>query len=159
MTAARPHGQAELPWIDEHTTVVAAGHEVVWSALLDEVARAFSGPAITAYSRVVGCIDRAPSGPRPLETGSTVTGFRVTRAVPGEELSLEGRHRFSTYALSVRLEPCDPHSTLVRMGSRASFPGARGRLYRLLVVSTGFHVIAVSRLLDAIRRQAVLRAP
>lgn len=75
MTAAGPHVQAELPWIDEHTTVAAAGHEVVWSALLDEVARAFSGPA------------------------------------------------------------------------------------RLLVVSTGFHVIAVSRLLDALRRQAVLRAP
>jgi hypothetical protein len=145
----------QLPEIDEHTAIVAAGVEAVWSVLLDEVTRTFGSAAATLYARVVGCVDPAPSGPRPLEPGSTVSGLRAVRAVPGEELTLQGRHRFSTYALTFRLEQLGPDSTRMHVASRASFPGLHGRLYRLLVVSTGLHVIAVSRLLDSIRRQLV----
>lgn len=143
--------------LDEHTVVVAAEADAVWAALLDEVARTFDGPVATTYARVVGCDHPTASGPRPLDTGSTVTGFRVTKAEPAEELTLEGQHRFSTYVLSFHLESLGPDSTLVRATSHADFPGAFGRLYRLLAVGSGIHVVLVSRLLTAVRRRAESR--
>ena len=40
------------------------------------------------------------------------------------------------------------------MESRAAFPGPQGRLYRLAVVGSGGHVVAVRRMLTGIRRAA-----
>ncbi len=146
--------ETPVPVLDEHTAVAAAEADAVWAALLDEIADAFDGPAATTYARAVGCDPAEASGPRPLEPGSTVAGFRVTDAVPTEELTLEGRHRFSTYMMQVRLEALAPDSTLVRITSYARFPGPLGRIYRLLAVRTGIHVVAVSRLLDGVRRRS-----
>ncbi|MEV0934877.1 hypothetical protein [Streptomyces phaeochromogenes] len=143
-----------LPYRDEHTTVVAAGADDVWRSLGDTLDRSFSRPGASRYARLVGCADRTASGPRPLAEGSTIPGFRVAAAVPGRELVLGGRHRFSSYALIFRLEPAGPGRSRLTAETRATFPGPAGGLYRLLVLGTGGHAVGVRRLLAAVRRRA-----
>ena len=143
-----------LPYRDEHTTVVAAGADDVWRALGETLDRSFSRPGANRYARLVGCADRTASGPRPLAEGSTFPGFRVAAAVPGRELVLGGRHRFSSYALIFRLESAGPGRSRLTAETRATFPGPAGGLYRLLVLGTGGHAVGVRRLLAAVRRRA-----
>jgi len=145
---------ASLPYIDEHTTVIAAGTDEVWRGLGETLDRSFSRPGAVGYARLVGAADRTASGPRPLAEGSTFPGFRVVAAIPGHELVLEGRHRFSSYALIFRLEEVARGRSRLRAESRAAFPGLAGGLYRRLVVGTGGHVVGVRRLLTAIRRRS-----
>jgi hypothetical protein len=148
---------AALPRIDEHETVVAADVDGVWLALLESMAGAFSGRGATSVARILGCVPATASGPRPLTEGSTIPGFGVTAAAPGRELVLEGRHRFSSYSLIFRLAPVGSGRTRLRAESRGAFPGGLGRAYRLLVVGTRGHVLAVRRLLAAVRRGAERR--
>ncbi|MFF4758214.1 hypothetical protein [Streptomyces sp. NPDC001292] len=150
----RPAAITALPHVDEHATVVAAGADAVWRGIGDVLDRSFASSGATRYARVVGCADRAASGPRPLAEGSTVPGFRVASAVPGQELVLTGRHRFSSYALIFRLEQAGPGRSRLRAETRAAFPGPAGRLYRALVIGTGGHAAGMRRLLSAIGRRA-----
>jgi hypothetical protein len=113
---------AGLPRVDEHATDIAAGADHVWRILADQVDRAFSGAGMAWYGRIVGCADRTASGPRPLAEGSTVPGFRVAAAVPGAELALVGRHRFSSYALIFRIDPVAVGRVGLRAETRAEFP-------------------------------------
>lgn len=145
---------ASLPHVDEHATVVAAPPDDVWPLLCDTVERAFSRPGMAGYSRLVGSAEPSTSGPRPLAEGSAFPGFRVTTAVPGRELVLAGRHRFSTYTLIFRLEPAGPGRTRLRAETRAAFPGLAGGLYRVAVIGSGGHRIGVRRLLATVRRRA-----
>jgi hypothetical protein len=144
---------AELPYIDEHTTVIAGDVEDVWPVLVDTVDRAFSRTAATACTTIVGCADRTAAGPRPLAAGSTTPGFRVAGAVPGVELALEGRHRFSTYALTFRLENLGPGRSRLRAETRAEFPGVSGGVYRLLVIGTRGHAVGMRHLLRTVKRR------
>ncbi len=144
---------SQLPFLDEHTTAIAAGADDVWPVLLETLDRSFTRAGLASYARIVGCANRTASGPRPFVVGSTVPGFRVVAAAPGAELVLAGRHRFSTYALSFRLEHVGAGRSLLRAESRAAFPGLAGSGYRLLVVGTGGHVIAVRRLLAQVRNR------
>jgi hypothetical protein len=141
-----------LPYVDEHTTVVDADAEVVWGALGEVLDRSFGGGRAVAYARLVGCTDRTASGPRPLEEGSTIPGFRVASAVPGAELVLIGRHHFSTYALLFHLDEAGPGRIRLRAETRARFPGPAGALYGRLLMTTGGHALGVRRLLTAVRR-------
>jgi hypothetical protein len=144
----------ELPKIDEHETTIAAGADVVWRILLESFDRSSSRAAFPRYARLVGCADVTASGPRPLAEGSTIPGFRVTAVVPPSELVLEGSHRFSTYAFIFRIEPVGSGQTRLRAETRASFPGWAGRAYRLLVIGTRGHVVAVRLMLSGIKRRA-----
>ncbi|MEW2067630.1 hypothetical protein [Streptomyces sp. NPDC007346] len=141
-----------LPHLDEHTTVIAAGADAVWRGLCAELERSFSRAPAAAYARLVGAADPRQSGPRPLAEGSAFPGFRVLVASPGERLTLQGRHRFSSYLLIFRLEPDGPGRTRLRAESRAAFPGRAGGAYRRLVFGTGGHAVGMRRLLAAIRR-------
>lgn len=145
---------AQLPYLDEHATVIAAGVDDVWSALLHSLHRASSRAGARRYARIVGCADCTASGPRPLAHGSTIPGFHVVAAHPGRELVLEGRHRFSSYALIFSLEHVGLNRTRLVAESRAAFPGLTGTAYRALVVGTRGHVLMVRRLLAAVRRRA-----
>ncbi|MER5788481.1 SRPBCC family protein [Streptomyces sp. NPDC001980] len=144
-----------LPYVDTHTTVVPAGADAVWQSVGDVVGRSFAGRPGAAYARLVGVADRTASGPRPLTVGAAVRGFRVTSADPERELVLTGRHRFSAYTLTFRLEPDSPGRTRVSAETRAVFPGPAGRLYRLLVIDSGAHAALMRRMLAAIGRGAV----
>ena len=152
---------AQLPFVDEHTKVIAAGVDEVWPVLLETLDATFSYAAAAPYARIVGCDDRTASGPRPLAKGSTMPGFHVATAVPATELVLEGHHRFSSYALRFHLEPISPDESQLRAETRAAFPGWTGRAYRLLVIGTGGHVVAVRRLLSRVERRSAegRRAP
>lgn len=151
MASMQPH---DLPFVDEHETTVAAPVDEVWRRLVDAVDGGFSGTAAVTYARLVGCADATAAGPRPLGEGSTIPGFRVVAAVPEHGLALAGRHRFSTYALTFRLDALDAGRTRLRAESRAAFPGLHGTAYRFLVIGTGGHAVAVRRLLAGIRRRA-----
>lgn len=147
-----------FPLLDEHATEIAAGVDDVWLDLLHTLDRGPFPQRLTAgIARAVGCADRTASGPRPLTAGSTVPGFRVEVAVPGSELALEGRHRYSSYALTFRLDQVNPDRSRLRAESRAAFPGVAGGIYRLAIIGTGGHVVVVRRLLSVIKRRSEAR--
>ena len=148
---------AALPYVDEHVIDVRADAADVWPELLEGLERSFSHRAAEVYARVIGCEDTAAGGPRPFAVGSTIPGFHVTASTSRSELVLEGRHRFSTYALRFRIEPVRPGQARLHAETRAAFPGWAGRAYRLMIIGTGGHVVAVRRLLSGISRRAEAR--
>ena len=127
----------DLPRIDEHAVEVAAPPEAAWDAARHVLGGIGASPLARAYGRLV-VADPA---------------FAVTAEQRPERLVLEGRHRFSRYAIVVRVGAA-PGGSRVRLESRAAFPGPHGALYRLAVVGSRGHVVAVRRLLAAIRRSA-----
>jgi hypothetical protein len=147
----------QLPYIDDLSTIVDRDVGDVWPVVIDTVERGFSGAAAARYSRLVGCEDTEASGPRPLAVGSAIPAFRVVSLVPQSELVLRGRHHFSSYALILRVQPDRAGATCLSAETRAAFPGVAGRAYRLLVIGTGGHVIAVQRLLSNVKRRSERR--
>lgn len=152
--SGEPVDTTRLPHIDEHTVTIDGSPDAVWPFLVDAVERAFTAAPAQVAARLLGCADTTATGPRPLADGSTVPGFHVAAAVPPTSLVLAGGHRFSRYTLRFRLEPLGPGRARLRAASDAEFPGAAGRLYRLAVVGSGGHRVAVRRLLSAVGRRA-----
>ncbi|MGZ4675792.1 MAG: hypothetical protein ACXVJ7_03750 [Acidimicrobiia bacterium] len=148
---------AQLPYIDEHAVDIAAGAEDLWPVLLEGIEHSFCHRGASIYARAIRCDESEAAGPRPITRGSAVPGFRVSTATPGSLLVLEGHHRFSSYALTFRLEALGADHTRLHAETRAAFPGVAGRLYRLVVIGTGGHVVAVRRLLAGIQRRAEVR--
>lgn len=142
-----------LPYVDEHSTVVAAGRQETWEALLRTADASLAAPRAGRGARLLGCEDTEAAGPRPLAAGSTIPGFHVEVADQPRHLALVGRHRFSRYALVFRLDSADG-GTLLRAETRAEFPGLHGRAYRAMVIGSRMHVLATRRLLDAVKRRA-----
>jgi hypothetical protein len=127
-----------LPYLDTHTITVALGPEQVWQRTC-------------RYADGLGIGDRNPlavllgTDPR--------SGFAVTEEIPGELVTLAGRHRFARYELVFQVEPrTAERTTLLHAHSYAEFPGAAGRAYRALVIGTGLHVVATTRMLHQIAR-------
>lgn len=143
----------ELPAIDEHGVLVHAPVERTWQALLPVVRGSFSGRAAGRVSRALGCRPAEASGEIG-ERGSTIPGFCIVRVVEPAVLALQGEHRYSRYGLVFRLEPTKDENTLLRAETRAEFPGLKGKAYRTLVIGTRGHVVAVNRILRAVRRRA-----
>jgi hypothetical protein len=69
-----------------------------------------------------------------------------------------GENRFSSYALVFRIDLLPGQRCRVRAETRATFPGASGRLYKLGVLGTRLHVVGVRRMLRTLRKQAEKRA-
>lgn len=145
---------APLPFLDEHATLIEAKVDEAWPALIETLDRAISRPLMAIYAQLVGCADGKASGPRPLAEVSTLPGFRVVTAVPGAELALHGSHRFSSYALTFRLERVGSNQARLRAESRAAFPGFAGSIYRLAIIGTGGHGVVVRHLLSTVARRA-----
>jgi hypothetical protein len=144
----------DLPYVDELSVAVEADPEATWHAILAVVEGTFAPPAAARGARLLGCADVAVSGPRPLEAGSAFPGFHVENADPPHELMLRGRHRFSDYALTFRLDEENGARTILRAETRAAFPRLKGSVYRALVIGSRGHVLATRRVLNAIRRRA-----
>ena len=142
----------ELPFVDEHSIAIDAAPDATWSALVDLASRAFAGRGGGRVAALLGCEQRA-SGGEAGEVGSTIPGFRVAEARRAELLALEGRHRYSTYALTFRVDGEGAGSRL-RAETRAEFPGWAGRAYRAAVIGTCGHVVVVRRLLRSVKCRA-----
>jgi hypothetical protein len=129
-----------LPFIDEHSARIDASAEVIWTALLEVVRRAFGGAAPVAS--ILGCDPARGTSGFAGRPGEAVPGFRVVASEPGHRLALGGRHRFATYALTFVLD-----GGRLRARTHAAFPGLRGRIYRALVLGTGGHRLVTRWLL------------
>ncbi|MEU5531107.1 hypothetical protein ABZ744_29670 [Micromonospora chersina] len=149
MSSSDPPG--DLPFVDEHRTLVAAPPADVWRSLGAQFTHhRASGADLVAH--LLGTVPRRAGGP-PLTEGAAVPGFAVAEAVPERRLRLAGRHRFSRYVLQFDLAD-RADGTLVSARTYAAFPGPHGGLYRLLVIGSGGHRLAVRRMLRDIRARA-----
>jgi hypothetical protein len=147
---------ATLPFIDEHHILVSAPTPVVWRQL---------GAAIRHQPDLAGRVgawllgaEHLRASGDPLTPAATLPGFTASQVVPGRQLTLTGRHRFSDYALTFTLTD---HQTRTRLSARtdARFPGLHGQLYRALVIDSSAHQILLTRLLRAIRKAAEASTP
>ena len=128
-----------LPFVDEHTRVVAAPAAAVWRAV-EQLMTAPTGAAARRYGRLVGV-----RGER---------AFEVARSEPPRRLVLVGEHRFARYALGFTIDDRGAGASVLRAETRAEFPGVAGRLYRGLVIGSRAHVLVVRRLLARVAHRA-----
>ena len=145
---------SSLPYVDELPIEIGADRGTTWAALLRVVEGSFASARGNGPARLLGCEDTVLSGARPLAPGSAFPGFHVEAAEPPSELGLAGRHRFSTYLLSFRLDDAGPGRTRLVAETRAAFPGLKGSAYRALVIGTRMHVLVTRRILTATKRRA-----
>ena len=131
----------ELPFVDEHRITIPAPRDHVWSALRRQVDSSLGVGGGSLVTRLLGTEPRA--------------GFEIDREVPGQQLSMAGRHRFSVYRLVFDLADIADEGTQLSARTYAEFPGRRGRAYRALVIGTGLHVVATKQILRSIRRRAL----
>lgn len=145
-----------LPPIDEHSIEIDAPAEAAWAALFPTLSSSFDRPLARRIARTLGCREVEVNGDLH-HPGGTLPGFIVSRSIPPVMLALLGEHRFSRYALVFRIDLLPGQRCRVRAETRASFPGAKGRLYKLAVIGTRGHVLVVRRMLRALRRGAERR--
>jgi hypothetical protein len=131
----------ELPFVDEHAVTIDASRGAVWAALERFVDGLTGGSGNDLFARMLGAEPRS--------------GFAVADRAPLRELVLEGRHRFACYRLSFVLGDAPGGGTVLRALTHAAFPGARGRVYRALVIGTRLHVAATRGMLHAVKRRCL----
>ena len=131
----------ELPFVDEHSILIQAPREHVWSALRRYVDSTLGASARNPLTRILGTDPPA--------------GFEVEREIPGVQLDMAGRHRFSRYRLVFVLVDAADNETRLSARTYAEFPRLRGRAYRTLVIGTRLHVLATNQILRSIRRAAL----
>lgn len=141
-----------LPYVDEHAVGVHATERETWEALLTTLPRVLDTGFARRFGALLGVEHPARRGDVGT-IGSTIPGFVCARAVEPSVLALLGEHRFSRYALIFRVERT-ASGTRLRAETRAEFPGTTGRAYRALVIGTRGHVLAVRRILRAVKRRA-----
>jgi hypothetical protein len=155
MSAPAPPAE-ELPYIDAHTVEVQAPATSAWDEIVEHTLRSFGagmGPLGPYATRLGGCayVEAPPPGRYVPET---IVGFRVARAEQPSLIVLAGEHRFARYSLTLRIEPLGSgDASRLTAETRAAFPGARGRVYKRIVIGAGGHVIVVMRMLRSIRRR------
>ncbi len=131
---------SELPFVDEHSIRIPASRDQVWIALRRYVDSTLGAGAHSPLTWILGTEPRA--------------GFEIEREVPGEQLGLAGRHRFSVYRLVFDLVEV-AGETQLSARTYAEFPRLHGRVYRALVIGTRLHVVATNQILRSIRRAAL----
>lgn len=142
-----------LPFIDEHFIDIAASPDGVWNALVAELRDLAEGRSSGKLARRLGCRHTEARGEIG-KIGSTVPGFVVARSIRPAVLALMGQHRYSRYALIFRIMEKPSGLVLLSAQTRAEFPGAKGRVYRGLVIDTRGHVLVARSVLRSVRRRA-----
>jgi hypothetical protein len=142
-----------LPYIDEHAIVVDSDPASAWDAVAGVMAAGGSQLPTNLVVRALGCREQRADGSSP-NVGATLPGWRIVESARPASLVYEGRHRFSRYRLGFGVEPLDGGRSRVTAQTNAAFPGLAGSAYGRLVVGTRVHVVAVRRMLGAIKRRA-----
>ena len=127
-----------LPLLDENSATVHASQSAVWHAVR-RYAHGLAQSDHAVLGRVLGTEPRS--------------GFELAEEVERERVVLTGRHRFARYRLVFELAAEPSNATKLSVLSFATFPGARGRLYRGLLMGTRGHVLAVRHMLRTIQRE------
>lgn len=127
----------DLPYVDTHRTTVAASRSQTWIALRQ-------------YADSLGIGARNPLGL--ILATRPHSGFEIAQEVPDRELGLTGRHRFARYLLVFEIADLAEGKSLLSAHTYSEFPGAAGRAYRALVISTGLHGVATRSMLRSIER-------
>jgi hypothetical protein len=143
----------ELPYVDEHSVAITAAPEAAWAALIRTIRGSFSGPVAGSVARLLDCDPRAASDWSRPAPGCSLPGFEATTVEPPSLIRLSGRHRFSEYALTFRIDEVNG-GCRCRAETHARFPGLRGRLYRTTVIGSRGHRFAVLTMLGNIKRLA-----
>ena len=138
--------------LDTHSTEIAASAGAVWEALAVVMLAELSRPPAQVVAVVTGVRHRFQGPPFP-EVGARIPGFRVAISNREKRLRLEGRHRFSEYALDFRLVTT-AEGTRLSATTHAIFPGRSGALYRWVLLRSGGHRFVVKRLLRLVRDRA-----
>lgn len=125
------------PFVDEHVTVVHAPRDEVWATLEEFAVRSLTNHRRDLLRRLLGA--QPPSG------------YGVASQTSGSRLELTGRHRFAHYWLVFVLSDSGPGTTRLAALTYASFPGWRGRAYRVVIISSKMHMLAMRRMLRVIR--------
>jgi hypothetical protein len=128
-----------LPFVDEHVWPVAAPVEQTWTALRAYVDRLVAARH-AVLSRVLGTVP--------------VSGFAVAEERAPDEVTLAGRHRFSTYRLVFRVTSDGAGGSRLHALTYAAFPGLRGTAYRAALMASTGHARATRRMLRLVAEQA-----
>lgn len=147
-------GGPELEFIDRLAVDVEAGKESTWSALVEVLTSSLESRGSQLAARALGSSVLEATGPRPIETGATLPGFRIASVEPPDGLVLDGSHRFARHEMAFNLVDLDADRTELAVETRADFPGPVGNLYRSLVIGSGGHVLVTMRLLRSVKREA-----
>ena len=147
-----PHLQ--LGRIDEHAVVVNASRANTWRALRQSVEASRHGDARRLGARLLGCENTEGNAVPVDRTGATTVGFYVAAVESERRLELAGAHRWSRYALIYSLEEASDRAVRLQAETRAEFPGLSGRFYRLLVIDSRLHVLAIRSTLRSIKQRA-----
>lgn len=129
-----------LPLLDAHSATLRASRSTAWETVRQYACELTSSDHVV-LGRLLGTESRS--------------GFDLAEVVEGEREALTGRHRFARYRLVFELGSGPGNATKLSVLSYAAFPGARGRVYRGLLVATGGHVLAVRHMLRTIQRRVV----
>ena len=119
-----------LPYIDEYAIPVRADRRATWDAVLRVMCRDAHDPTTVPI------------------------GFVLDDATSPERFACKGRHWFAAYRLVFVLTELPDGTTRLAAQTWAAFPGVRGRAYRALVIGTGFHRVAVRRMLNRVAASA-----
>lgn len=133
------HDRRVLPYVDSHRTTVDAPAEAAYDAARARLTHELRG-LTGAYARLVGV------------EGDRL--FDVEREDRPRVLVLRGRHRFSTYRITVVVLPLGEERSALSATTHAEFPGVLGRAYRLAVITSGAHAVVTKGLLRDIARRA-----
>lgn len=150
-------GEDGLPFIDRLTVGVEADRETTWSALVEVLTRSLESRSSRFGARLLGSSVLEASGPRPIEAGATLPGFRVVAVERPAGLTLDGSHWFARHEMTFEIASSGTDCSELSVVTRAEFPGPVGTVYRGLVIGSGGHVLATRRLLNSVRREAERR--
>jgi hypothetical protein len=129
----------EYPFLDEISRVVHAPAAAVCGAV-EAFFAAEPHPIAKRYGRLVGV-----QGER---------AFNLHEKDRPHRLVFTADHDYAHATLTFVIEEDVSGATLLRLQSRADFPGTLGTLYRTAVIGTRFHVLAVRWMLKKIAERA-----
>lgn len=146
-----------MPPVDERSIEIDASAEAAWAALFPTLTRMLDGKLSRRLAQRLKARDTVADGDLH-HPGGTLPGFVVARAISPVMLALMGEHRFSSYALVIRIDLLPGQRSRVRAETRASFPGVKGTLYKTAVVGSRGHAFTIRRMLRSLKKQAERRA-